>query len=103
MDPLIEIEECEPLMDYKVFNHITNIQGDNHLINITYSSQSDIAYITNTMDLANPLDMNLKMVFTDLHVNLKKDFPERTIFLEATTRGDNKIKKEMFIGVKKAC
>jgi hypothetical protein len=74
---------------------VTNIQGDNHLINITHSSQPDIAYITNTMDLANPLDMNLRMAFSDLHINLKKDFPERTIYLQATTRGDNQVKKEL--------
>jgi hypothetical protein len=55
------------------------------------------------MDLANPLDMNLRMAFSDLHINLKKEFPERTIYLQATTRGDNKVKKELKVGVKKAC
>ena len=43
------------------------------------------------------------MVFSDLFFNMKQDFPERTIYLEATTRGDNKVKKEIFVGVKKAC
>jgi hypothetical protein len=47
--------------------------------------------------------MNLQMSFTDLKINIKKDFNERTIFLQATTRGDNKIKKEMLVGIKKAC
>ena len=47
--------------------------------------------------------MNLRMAFSDFHINLKKDFPARTIFKEATTRGDNKIKKEVFMGMKGAC
>lgn len=55
------------------------------------------------MTLTNPLNMNLKMDFSDLQINLQKDFAERTIFLQATTRGDNKIKKELLVGVKKAC
>ena len=55
------------------------------------------------MDLVNPLDMNLRMVFSDFYINLKKDFPERTIYLQANTRGDNQIKKEIYVGVKKAC
>jgi hypothetical protein len=34
---------------------------------------------------------------------MKSDFSERTIYLQATTRGDNKVNKEIFVGVKKAC
>jgi hypothetical protein len=55
------------------------------------------------MTLENKLKMNLNNEFTDLHINLKRDFPERTIFMEATTRGEFKVKKEIFVGVKKAC
>jgi hypothetical protein len=43
------------------------------------------------------------MSHSALNINLKEDFSERTIFLQATTRGDNKVEKEIFIGVKKAC
>jgi hypothetical protein len=43
------------------------------------------------------------MVFSALNINLMKDFAERTIYLQATTRGDNKVKKEITVGVKKAC
>jgi hypothetical protein len=53
--------------------------------------------------LENALKMNLQMEFSELHINYQKDFAERTIFLEATTRGDHKVKKEIFVGVKKAC
>jgi hypothetical protein len=73
------------------------------MINITDGIQPDVAEITNSMVLPNSLDMNLKMAHSDLKINLKKDFAERTIFMQATTRGDNQVKKEIFLGVKKAC
>ena len=38
-----------------------------------------------------------------MKINIKKDFHERIVYLQATTRGDNKVKKEVLIGVKKAC
>jgi hypothetical protein len=103
MDPLVEKEECVPMKNYEVHYPVSTIERDNHLINITDGIQPEVASITTTFDLPNPLNMNLKMSFSDLHINLLKDFPERTIFLEATTRGDNKIQKEIFVGVKKAC
>jgi hypothetical protein len=64
-----------------------------------------IAHITSTKDtgIVNPLDLNLQMSHTDLHFNMKSDFSERTIYLQATTRGDNKVNKEIFVGVKKGC
>jgi hypothetical protein len=43
------------------------------------------------------------MDFSDLNINKKHDYPERTIFMQATTRGDHKVKKEILLGVKKAC
>ena len=55
------------------------------------------------MTLPNPLKMNLEMEFSEFKINKLRDFPERTIFLQATTRGDNKVKKEIFLGMKKAC
>ena len=73
------------------------------MINITEGIQPEVAVITNQMTLANPLKMNLEMVFSHFKINKKRDFPERTIFMEATTRGDNKVKKEIFMGMKKAC
>jgi hypothetical protein len=103
MDPLVETEDCVPLMHHRVHYPITTIETDNHLINITDGIQPEVAVITNEMTLANPLKMNLEMKFSDLKINKKRDFPERTIFMEANTRGDNKIKKEIFMGMKKAC
>ena len=47
--------------------------------------------------------MNVKMTFSDLNFNLKSDFPERTIYIQTITRGDNKVKKDIFVGVKMAC
>ena len=73
------------------------------MANITHGNQADVAKITSTNVLTNDLNMNLKMEFSDFKVNLQKDFAERTVFLEATTRGDNKVKKEILVGVKKAC
>jgi hypothetical protein len=61
MDPLVETEYCVPLRDYQVFTPQTNILGDNHLRNISYGLQPDVAYLTNTMTLPNKLDMNLEM------------------------------------------
>ena len=58
------------------------------MINITNSDSTAIAY---------------KEDNTDLHINIKDDFNERQIYLEATTRGDQKIQKEIFLGVKKSC
>jgi hypothetical protein len=43
------------------------------------------------------------MTHSDFNINMKRDFPERTIFMQVTTRGDNKVKKEILLGVKKAC
>ena len=102
-DPTTTVEACEPLKEWQVFNPTYNTLIDNHLVNITNESQSAIAYIENSMTQANILNMNLQMSFSNLFVNMKKDSSEETIFLEATTRGDNKIKKEIFLGVKKAC
>ena len=88
MDPLTETEDCEPLQDYQVHYPITTIQRDNHMINITDGIQPEVAVITNQMTLVNPLKMNLEMEFSEFKINKKRDFPERTIFLQATTRGD---------------
>jgi hypothetical protein len=102
-DPVTSLEECKPMKEWQVFNPTYNILTDNHLVNITNESSLAIAYIDNTMTQANPLNMNLQMSFSNLFVNMKSDFSEETLFLEATTRGDNKIKKEIFLGVKKSC
>jgi hypothetical protein len=69
-------ETCEPLKDYEVFNPVSNVQVDPHLVNITNGDSNAIAYITNTLDstIVNPLNLNLKMAFSDLSINLKKDF-----------------------------
>jgi hypothetical protein len=48
------------------------------------------------------LDMHANTVFSDLHFNLKADYAESTIFLQATTRGDISVQKSIFVGVKKA-
>jgi hypothetical protein len=71
MDPLQELEDCIPLRDYRVHYPITTIETDNHMINITDGIQPDVAVITNTMTLENPLKMNLEMVFSDFKVNYK--------------------------------
>jgi hypothetical protein len=41
------------------------------MINITDGIQPDVAVITNTMTLENPLKMNLEMAFSDFKVNYK--------------------------------
>jgi hypothetical protein len=47
--------------------------------------------------------MHVNTVFSDLHFNLKADYAESTIYLQATTRGDISVQKSIFVGVKKAC
>ena len=47
--------------------------------------------------------MHKNTVFSDLNFNLKTDTAEVTIFLQATTRGDISVQKNIFLGVKKAC
>jgi hypothetical protein len=37
-DPLTVTEACEPMKDYEVFNAVSNIQIDPHLVNITQGS-----------------------------------------------------------------
>lgn len=73
------------------------MQTDNHMINITDGIQPDVATITNTMTLTNTLKMNLEIVFSDFKISKKRDFPERTIFMEATTKGDNKMTYNLHI------
>jgi hypothetical protein len=90
----MEWEYCDPIHDS------TN---DPVYTNITNADSNAVAHISSQLTLSNNLNLNLEMSHSALHINLKEDFSERTIFLQATTRGDNKVEKEIFLGVKKAC
>ena len=74
-------------------------------MNISNSDSSAIAYITYSLDtdIVNPLGLNLKMSHSNLYANMKSDIPERKIHLQATTRGDNKVNKQILVVIKKAC
>jgi hypothetical protein len=43
------------------------------------------------------------MAFSPLNFNVKQDWPEQKMWLEAKTRGVNIVSKEVFTGTKKAC
>jgi hypothetical protein len=82
------VEDCEPLKEWQIWDPVLNIRVDPHMINIPNTDGKAIANHDDS---------------TGLNINIKDDFNERQIYLEATTKGGQKIKKEIFLGVKKSC